>query len=88
MAVPAFSDMMLPLVECLKDGHERSAGEIREQVADAMGISEADRNEMLPSRRESRFSNRISWACIYLKKARSILVAEVISTSLSAVLMC
>lgn len=59
---------MLPVVEFLRDGEERSSSEIRDRVASVMGLTEEDRKELLNSG-NTRLGNRVNWACIHLKKA-------------------
>ncbi|MFA5257871.1 MAG: restriction endonuclease [Opitutales bacterium] len=68
MSVPAFQDMMLPVVVFLRDGNERTSSEIRDMVASVMGLSDEDRKELLHSG-NTRLGNRVNWACIHLKKA-------------------
>ena len=34
-----------------------------------MNLSDEDLSEMLPSGKQSRYYNRVTWACTYLKKA-------------------
>jgi restriction system protein len=41
-----------------------------EKLATAMGLSEEDRSELLPSGRQSRFTNRIAWAASHLRAAK------------------
>ncbi len=69
MAVPGFQDFMLPILNVLQNGGERPIREIKELVADAAGLSDQDRKELLPSGNQPVFDNRIGWACTYLKKA-------------------
>jgi restriction system protein len=69
MAVPKFQECMLPALELMSDLKQRGHRQIIEQVADAMNISQIDRDEMVPSGVEPRYANRISWATYYLKRA-------------------
>ncbi len=69
MAVPDFQSFMLPTLRVLSDGRERHRAEVIEAVALALGLTEEDRQEMLPSGRKSRSEDRTSWALIYLKSA-------------------
>src|SRR5262249_32790640 len=41
-----------------------------ELLAQQFGLSEQDRNELLPSGKQRKFDNRVSWARTYLQKAQ------------------
>lgn len=69
MAVPDFQSMMLPLLEAIADGAEHSNAEIAEIIAVRLGVTNADREIMLPSGQQTVFTNRVAWAKAYLKKA-------------------
>ena len=69
MAVPKYNETYRAILLALADGKERKIGEIVDAVATAMNVSEKDRHEMLPSKRQTRFYNNVSWARTYLKKA-------------------
>ncbi len=51
------------------DGNEHSLAEAREALATEFKLTEADLNERLPSGRQSRFTNRVAWAKVYLQGA-------------------
>lgn len=61
MAVPDFQSMMLPVLKALADGKPRPIRDVSDSVAESMGISAEDRNELLPSGIQSKWSNRIAW---------------------------
>ncbi len=69
MPVPDFQSIMLPLLNTVKDGSERSMTLIKEELAIFFGLSDQDRNELLPSGKQPVFDNRVGWAKTYLKKA-------------------
>ncbi len=69
MAVPEYHRLMLPLLRIASDGKEHNLSEAIELLAKEFNLSEADRNEILPSGRQSKFDNRVGWARTYLKKA-------------------
>jgi len=69
MAIPDYQTMMLPLLKCLRDMQEHRRRDIIEHVADELGLTEEERNELLPSGRAKVLSDRVSWAATYLKKA-------------------
>ena len=70
MAVPSFQAMLLPILETASDGKEHSLRDTVECVADRLALVDADRAEVLPSGRQRRLVNRVSWAFIYLSKAQ------------------
>lgn len=69
MAVPDFQSLMLPLLRIAGDGKEHSLAEARNVLAAEFKLSDADREEPLPSGRQSKFSNRVAWAKSYLQQA-------------------
>src|SRR5436309_15943099 len=69
MAVPDFQSLMMPLLRIAQDGKEHSLAEARDVLAAEFNLSDADREELLPSGRQSKFSNRIAWAKSYLQQA-------------------
>ena len=70
MAVPDFQSLFIPVLKFVSDGNEHSLSETIESIAQQLGLSEADRDEMLPSGKQRKFDNRVSWARTYLQKAQ------------------
>lgn len=73
MGVPDFQSLMLPLLRIAADGKEHSLAEARDLLAAEFKLSSADREELLPSGRQSRFGNRVAWAKVYLQQAGLLL---------------
>lgn len=69
MAVPGYQEFMLPLLKLASDKAEHVTSESLDLLATQMGLSEADREAMLPSGTQTRFQNRVSWAVVYLSKS-------------------
>lgn len=69
MAVPDFQSLMLPIMEFAADGQEHSLLEVREHLAKRLGVTEQEREELLPSGRQAVFDNRFAWAKTYLQQA-------------------
>jgi restriction system protein len=69
MAIPDFQTIMLPVLKITKDGPEHNQSEVRDKLASQFQLNDAERNEMLPSGRQTRFSNRVAWSIVYLRKA-------------------
>lgn len=59
---------MLPLLHIAADGDEHSLAEARGVLAAEFRLTDADREELLPSGRQSKFSNRVAWAKSYLQQ--------------------
>jgi restriction system protein len=69
MPVPDFQTMMLPVLNALSDSKARPIREISEIVAKAMGVSESDLRELLPSGSATKWGNRIAWVATHFKFA-------------------
>lgn len=69
MAVPDFQSMMLPFLRCTSDGEEHQMADVRQMLAKAFQLTEAEIKELLPSGKQSRFSNRVAWTKVYLAQA-------------------
>jgi restriction system protein len=69
MAVPDYQTFMLPLLRFASDDNDHTLAEARTHLASEFGLSEEDLTELLPSGRQTVFSNRIAWAKTYLKNA-------------------
>ena len=70
MAVPDYQSLMLPLLQfAARKGTEISTTEALETLAKELSLTEDDLKEMLPSRIQSTFANRVGWASTYMKKA-------------------
>lgn len=62
MAIPDVESLLLPLLELAGDGRAHPIGELREQLAQRLGLSEEERRRPLPSGRAPLFDNRVLWA--------------------------
>ena len=69
MAIPDFQSVMRPLLEIGSDGEQHSNKEAREALAIRFGLSEEEKNALLPSGRQGIFVNRVAWAKSYLVQA-------------------
>ena len=69
MPVPTYDQFIDPLLRYLA-AHPEGArtGEIQEALADEMGFSEEERQELLPSGAQAVYKNRIGWAHDRLKR--------------------
>lgn len=69
MPIPDYQTLMLPLLKTLVDGKVHALREVRESLANELQLSDAERQELLPSGAQRVFDNRVSWARTYLKNA-------------------
>lgn len=88
MAIPDYQTLMLPLLTLAANGETRvpAAAAV---IADQLGLSELEREEMLPSGRQRLLHNRLHWAKFYLTKAglidspkRGVFIASAAGTAL------
>lgn len=69
MELPKYYELYASLLAVIKDGQVHSIGEIRDQIAKNLNLSEEDLSKKLPSGKQTVFNNRVAWAKSYLKKA-------------------
>jgi restriction system protein len=68
MPIPDYQTLMLPVLELASQGEQRVANVI-DLIADKFGLTEEERQTLLPSGRQRVLHNRIHWAKFYLTKA-------------------
>lgn len=68
MPVPDFQTLMLPVLRETSKGPV-AAPELRRRIAEDLKLTEEDLAEMLPSGKQTRFSNRVAWANVHLQRA-------------------
>lgn len=69
MAIPTYEQIMLPLLELLKDENTYNNKECVERLSENLNLTEEEVRELLPSGRIRIFYDRFTWAKTYLKKA-------------------
>jgi len=69
--IPNYQQFMRPFLKIAEasNGNEVKLRNVINQLADKFGLSDEERNETLPSGRQSVLDNRIGWARTYLTKA-------------------
>lgn len=68
MPIPDFQTLMLPVLKLAAD-REWRVSETVERLANDFNLSQEDRTALLPSGRQTTFSNRVAWAKSYLVQA-------------------
>lgn len=76
MSIPDFQTTMRPVLEAVSDGTPCPLSEVRQRVADAFELTDAERRELLPSGRQTVINNRVGWARTYLNKAGLLVIPE------------
>ena len=69
MSIPNFQTLMLPLLKLAEDRIEHSFKEAIPFLAQEFALTEAEKKELLPSGKQSKFNNRIYWTKTHLFKA-------------------
>jgi restriction system protein len=69
MPIPDYQGFMLPFLQVISDGQEHHVRDIVTKLADQVGLTNEERQQMLPSGQQSLVANRVGWAKTYLKKA-------------------
>lgn len=69
MEIPKYNEMYCAFLECLADMQQHKSKEIKDTIANRLSVSNAERQELLPSGRQAIFDNHVGWAGTYLKKA-------------------
>jgi restriction system protein len=68
MPIPGHQTLMRPLLEILEDRAEHNIRDCYSAVADRFQLSEAERQELIPSGTQRLLDNRVGWARTYLLK--------------------
>lgn len=70
MAVPDYQTLMLPMLEVVADGERRRiVPDVTDELAVRFRLTQADRDQRLPSGTQATFVNRTHWAATYMVKA-------------------
>ncbi|WHS94227.1 winged helix-turn-helix domain-containing protein [Sinorhizobium kummerowiae] len=68
MSIPDYQRLMLPVLRLAAEGEKRVA-DVADRIADEFGMTNEEREELLPSGRQRILHNRIHWAKFYMSKA-------------------
>ena len=68
MSIPDYQALMLPVLRLAAEGETR-VPEAADTIADRLGLTGAEREEILPSGRQRVLHNRIHWAKLYMGRA-------------------
>ncbi len=69
MGIPDFQTLMRPVLVAIDGDEPKSNAQIRDIVAPVLGVTDEDRQVMLPSGTQGLFTNRVAWAITHMAKA-------------------
>ena len=69
MAIPDYQTLMLPILKIAGDGQEHRISDVVDQLARDFQLTEEERQQLLPSGKQTTFANRVHWAKTYLGQA-------------------
>lgn len=69
MPIPDYETLMLPLLKVAGDGQEHQTSDVADRLARDFKLTEEERQQLLPSGRQTTFTNRVAWAKTYLVQA-------------------
>jgi restriction system protein len=72
MPVPDFQHLMLPYMTLIRDGDDHSIKEMMAHLASQFSLTEDDLTELIPSKKQTRFYNRVTWAGSHLRQAKLV----------------
>ncbi len=68
--IPDFQTLMLPLMQILSDKKEHYTPNLLQIICEKFKMTDDEREELLPSGKQKIINNRVTWARIYLQKAK------------------
>lgn len=72
MAIPDYQTLMLPVLQIASDGNEHRISDVVSQLAENYALTDVELGELLPSGKQSVFSNRVHWAKTYLSQSKLV----------------
>jgi restriction system protein len=73
VAIPDYQSLMLPVLKLASDGEEHRMSDVVDSLATQLNLTEAEREELLPSGKQPVFNNRVHWAKTYLAQAKLLI---------------
>ncbi|WP_199823836.1 winged helix-turn-helix domain-containing protein [Labrenzia sp. OB1] len=66
--IPDYQSLMRPVLECARN-EPRKISDVVEEISDRLALNEEERQQMLPSGKQTTIANRVHWARSYMKQA-------------------
>lgn len=76
MPVPKMDDLYHPFMLCMEKEKETKLNTLMEYMVSYFGLSEEEKNEKIPSGKETKLKNRVGWARKYLRDAGLVSAPE------------
>jgi restriction system protein len=73
VAIPDYQSLMFPVLKLAGDGNEHRMSNVVNTLASQLELTEAEREELLPSGKQPVFNNRVHWAKTYLAQAKLLI---------------
>jgi restriction system protein len=70
MPVPEFHRFLRPVLEVLADGRDWGWKDVEVSIAGLFHLTQEERDDPTPSGKKTRLSDRVQWACTYLRQAK------------------
>jgi restriction system protein len=70
--IPKYQEIMLPVLEVLKDKEEHSMQDLTQQISNKFNLSDEERSELQSVGSQTIIYNRTAWAITYLKRAKLV----------------
>ena len=67
---------MRPVLVAIQGDEPKSTAQIRDAVATALGVSDEERQVMLPSGKQPLYTNRVAWAITHMSQAGLLIRPE------------
>jgi restriction system protein len=69
MPIPDYQSLMLPVLKRSAEGSPIRVPDVEQDIANEFGLTQSERDQLLPSGRQKILHNRIHWAKFYMSKA-------------------
>lgn len=66
--IPDYQSLMRPVLVCAENG-PRKISDVVEEISIRLGLTEEERQQLLPSGKQTTITNRVHWARSYMKQA-------------------
>lgn len=66
--IPDYQSLMRPVLVCARN-EPRKISDVVEEISDRLELTEEERQQMLPSGKQTTIANRVHWARSYMKQA-------------------
>ena len=72
MAIPKYNELFSIILKELSDRNEYKTRDLKEIITKNLDLTEEERSELLPSKKDTKINSNITWAISYLKHANYV----------------